>query len=175
MDPQQQDYSLTLYHLLKTLDKTRLVVGNDGWEMTKSDLCAIHCYDHGNSGEEKKIARFEKQFATLEDMLQIRPGGRSLYANGFEYGGEPIVVSECGGVSFACEKESGWGYTQVSGQEEFIATYLRIVNTIFASGHVCGYCYTQLTDVEQEINGLLTADRRFKVDAGAIKALNDGL
>lgn len=47
----EQNQSIGMYYLLKSLDATRLVISNDGWEMTKSDICAIHNYNHGSSSE----------------------------------------------------------------------------------------------------------------------------
>ena len=65
------------------------------------------------------------------------------------------------------------GYTSVDNEVEFLKDYQRVLSAVYASVGLWGYCYTQLTDVEQEINGLLTYDRQPKVDLAAIKAIND--
>ncbi len=69
--------------------------------------------------------------------------------------------------------EDAWGYTSAGSEEEFLADYERIVDVVRASADLCGYCYTQLTDVEQEMNGLLTYDRRPKCDLKKIAEINE--
>ena len=45
---QQQHFARSLYHLAHGLDPSRLVIANDGWEMTENDICAFHSYKHGS-------------------------------------------------------------------------------------------------------------------------------
>ena len=68
----------------------------------------------------------------------------------------------------------GWGYTSVSSQEEFIEDYSRIMKAVLGSKGLWGFCYTQLYDVEQEINGMLTYDREPKCDLQKIREINEG-
>ena len=77
--------------------------------------------------------------------------------------------------SFGKTEEGSWGYTKASDEDGYLADLARIFGNIGSNRVVCGYCYTQLTDVEQEQNGLLTYDRRFKVDAEKIKKINDSI
>lgn len=70
--------------------------------------------------------------------------------------------------------EKGWGYTSVEDAQAFVEDYARIMDAVYASDGLWGFCYTQLTDVEQEINGLLTYDRKPKCDPAAIRAINEG-
>lgn len=72
-------------------------------------------------------------------------------------------MSEFGGIAFDSEDE-GWGYSTVGNAEELLERYGALVSALLESNAVQGFCYTQLTDVEQEVNGLLTHDRRPKVD-----------
>ena len=58
-------------------------------------------------------------------------------------------------------------------EEEFIRRFDSVTSAIKALPYVCGYCYTQVSDVQQEINGLMTADRKFKVDPSVIREIND--
>ena len=58
-------------------------------------------------------------------------------------------------------------------EEEFIRRFDSVTSAIKALPYVCGYCYTQVSDVQQEINGLMTADRKFKVDPSAIREINN--
>ncbi|MCI8833877.1 MAG: glycoside hydrolase family 2 [Ruminococcus sp.] len=182
-DKSQQAHSLALYYHVKSLDSTRLVIGNDGWEMTKTDICAIHNYNHGEAGETEKQERFRESLVTLESILYAMPAGRQVYAEGFSYGGEPVMLTEFGGIAFGKETkmrkkaekkiEKEWGYTNVKTGEEFLKVYARLLSVIQDSEVLSGYCYTQLTDVEQEVNGLLTTDRTPKVDVEKIREINE--
>lgn len=170
---QQQNHSLAMYHLIHSLDPTRLVISNDGWELTKTDICAIHNYNHGNQDEILKYDAFKTSLATIEETLASRPAGRPVYSSGFEHQGEPILLTEFGGIGFKVGEDSGWGYTSVKNEKEYIEDYKRIMEAVYASEILHGYCYTQLTDVEQEINGLLTYDRKPKCDLSVIKDINE--
>lgn len=172
-DSRQQAHSLALYYHVKSLDSTRLVISNDGWEMTKSDICAIHNYTHGEEWEKAKQLAFRKGLETRENLLRAMPSGRQIYADGFSYGGEPILLTEFGGISFVTGGDREWGYTSVDSEEAFLKVYARLMEAIQNSQALFGYCYTQLTDVEQEVNGLLTMEREPKVDPARVKELND--
>lgn len=170
---QQQNHSLAMYHLIHSLDTTRLVISNDGWELTKTDICAVHNYNHGNKDEVGKYEKYKLDLISKEGILSSMPSKRSIYANGFEHQGEPILLTEFGGIGFKIGDESGWGYTSVNNEKNFIEDYERIMKAVYSSNILFGYCYTQLTDVEQEINGLLTYDRKPKCEIEKIKEIND--
>ncbi|MEH7073101.1 glycoside hydrolase family 2 protein [Neobacillus drentensis] len=170
---QQQHHSLAMYHLIHSLDTSRLVISNDGWELTETDICAIHNYNHGSSGEKAKYEDFKESLITKENLLSSKPAGRGIYADGFEHKGEPILLTEFGGIGFKVGEDNGWGYTSVKDEHEFIADYRRVMEAIYASKGLHGYCYTQLTDVEQEINGLLSYNREPKCELSKIKEIND--
>ena len=157
-DPAQVDHLLTLYHLTRSLDRTRLVVSNDGWEHALTDLCTIH--DYGSAGD------LSSRYATPESSVSARPAKRPIYAPGHGYRGEPILISEFGGIAFSGEE--GWGYSTVADAVEFLERYEALMTALQQSETVRGFCYTQLTDVEQETNGLLTYEREPKVDLARI-------
>lgn len=169
---QQQHHSLAMYHLIHSLDTTRLVISNDGWELTKSDICAIHNYNHGAPGETDKYEYYKQSLSTKEELLKSQPAKRRIYANGFAHQGEPILLTEFGGIAFKTGSEEGWGYTSVSNEQDFVQEYRRIIEAVYASRAIHGFCYTQLTDVEQEINGLLTYDRKPKCDLNEIRKIH---
>jgi len=171
-DSRQQHHSLAMYSLIHSLDPTRLVVSNDGWELTRSDICAVHNYNHGMPDETAKYEEFKRSIATREQILQSKPALRGVYANGFSHQGEPILLTEFGGIAYKIGSEAGWGYTSVSTEEDFVKEYRRVLEAVYASGILHGFCYTQLTDVEQEVNGLLTYDRKPKCDLEAIRQIN---
>lgn len=169
----QQHCSQAMYHYLHSIDPTRLVESNDGWEQTETDICAIHNYAHGQAEEQGKYEEYRAMLATRDSLLTMCPSCWDIYARGFSNQGEPILLTEFGGIGFDVSGEPGWGYTSVSDAEEFLKDYSRIMDAVYASEGLWGYCYTQLTDVEQEINGLLTYDRQPKCDPAAVKAIND--
>lgn len=172
-DKQQQSHSLAMYYLIKSLDQSRLVISNDGWEMTVTDICAIHNYNHGGAKEIRKQEVFKESLLSKENILNSNPAKRNIYANGFEYNGEPIMLTEFGGIGYKVGSDEGWGYTSVSGAKEFLDDYKRVLEHVYSSKVLHGYCYTQLTDVEQEINGLLTYDRKPKCPLEDIKKVNE--
>ncbi|OQA78395.1 MAG: Evolved beta-galactosidase subunit alpha [Tenericutes bacterium ADurb.Bin239] len=172
-DKRQQQHALDLYNFIKSQDKTRFVVGNDGWEQVITDICAIHNYNHGHHDDKEAIAAFNKSISTKDALLNSQPAKRPIYANGYAYRGEPILLTEFGGISYQMSEDKGWGYTAVSDADRLLSEYKRIILAIKKSTALVGYCYTQLTDVEQEINGLLTYDRRPKLPVEKVKEVND--
>lgn len=176
-DKKQQAHSLALYYHVRSLDDTRLIITNDGWEMTKSDICAIHNYNHGQKEEKKKQENFRKSLSCTHELISSMPAGRQIYADGYNYDGVPIMLTEFGGLAYVndTEQEKAWGYTVIESEEEFLKTYERILKNINDSDALYGYCYTQLSDVEQEVNGLLTYDRKYKVAPELIKKINDNV
>lgn len=175
-DEKHQAHSLSLYYQIKSLDNTRLVVGNDGWEQTKTDICAIHNYNHGSEGEKVKQEYFKTVLKTKENLLESKAAGKPIYANGFNYENEtPIMITEFGGVAFDHKNLKGWGYTCVKSSDSLLAEYKRILSVFTESEVIFGYCYTQLYDVEQEVNGLLTYEREAKCNIESIKEINDAV
>ena len=164
---EEQAHSAAMVYLTKSLDQTRPVISNDGWEHTCTDLLTIHDY-------EWKYEVMKKRYESLENILNFHAGGRPLFANGWEYQGQPILVTEFGGISYQKGKEDGWGYSNATSGEDFARRYHDVVAPLLESPFVQGYCYTELTDVEQEINGLLTYDRQPKIDVEIIRQINNG-
>lgn len=173
-DRQQQHFSQALYHYLHTLDTTRPVVSNDGWAATETDLVGIHNYAHGRKEEKKKQEYFAETLSTRENLIRRHSSPWPVFAEGFFYKREPILLTEFGGIAFDVSGEHGWGYTSVETEEDFLQEYRRILEAVYDSKALWGYCYTQFTDVEQEINGLLTYDRKPKCDMDKIRAINEG-
>lgn len=165
-DPRQLHHCKALVELTKSLDATRLVMSNDGWEQTIPDVLGIHDY-------EAKADILRQRYASLESILAFRPADRAVFAPGCRYAGQPVMVTECGGISFRSQG-GAWGYTDTKTPEEFLETYRQVVASLLSSELVQGFCYTQLTDVQQEQNGLLTFDRRPKFDFAAIREINEG-
>ncbi|SDN89492.1 glycoside hydrolase family 2 protein [Alkalicoccus daliensis] len=166
-EEKQRQHTLAMYHLTKSLDDTRLAFSNDGWEHTISDMLTIHDYE---ASKDVLLNRYSR----LENILQSLPGHKQLYAPGYTYRKEPIQVTEFGGIAYQKSSWEGWGYSGATTDEEFADRYEAVISAMLESPLVQGFCYTQLTDVEQEINGLLTYDRKPKIPLETIRAINEG-
>lgn len=158
-----------LYHLTRTLDATRPVIGNDGWEASATDILGIHDYD---CEPERLGARYAVSDPVRTLFDQRRPGGRILTLDGFPHRGQPIVLTEFGGIAFdpAANTAGTWGYSRAHTAESFLELYrdlLAVVNNTFMFS---GFCYTQFADTFQEANGLLCADRTPKIPLDQIYA-----
>ncbi len=166
-DCRQQAFAKALYHMAHSLDSTRLVISNDGWETVDTDICAFHSYKHGEEGDMRQQELFAKSLKSAETMGEIVE--KPLFAGDTPYCGQPIVLSEFGGISIS-EEEEGWGYTSV-GKNRFLEVYRRILRAVYASDILSGFCYTQLADIEQEINGLLTEAHTYKFPPEKIREI----
>ncbi len=172
-DPRQQNHLKALYALTKSLDATRLVIDNDGWEhVDTTDLFAIH--DYAPTGN----LLYEIYKDLGKTGIPARRTGRSLLAPGYRYNGSPILLSEFGGIAYIPPGQQvppdAWGYAGVEKTAEAALTRLRgLYEALAKIPEFAGLCYTQLTDVEQEINGLLTYDRKPKFDWKVIREINE--
>ena len=157
-DKAQQAHCNAMMLTTKALDPTRVVIDNDGWEHTCGDLVTLH--DYTQDGNQLK-----KQFASLRDILaiQMKPHDKPLFADGYGYQGQPIMLSEFGGVK-----------NDPTDPEKFAKKYAQLTKAVQESPLICGYCYTQLTDIENECNGLLSYRREPKLPLETIRAINQG-
>ncbi|HEX2686126.1 MAG TPA: glycoside hydrolase family 2 TIM barrel-domain containing protein, partial [Kofleriaceae bacterium] len=152
-----RDYVRSLYHLTKTLDPTRPVIGNDGWENVATDLITIHDYASNPAVLRERYATPESVSLVLERQ---QPGGRALVMPGFKPNQQPTILSELGGISLITDRAPGaWGYSRVDDPEDLALAYEGIMRALHACRGIAGFCYTQLTDTFQERNGLLTTAR----------------
>jgi beta-galactosidase/beta-glucuronidase len=166
-DGRQQKFTEGIYHLTKSIDPNRPVITNDGWEHTVSDILTLH--DYVESGTEF-LRHYADKSPIVNNELSFNHWKYAL-AQGYKYHGQPIIISEFGGIAFQTDK--GWGYgNQVVTEEAFIERFRSITQAIKNIDYICGYCYTQVTDVQQEMNGLLTEDRKPKIPLEVIKEIN---
>jgi beta-galactosidase/beta-glucuronidase len=153
-----------LYHLTRTLDSTRPVIGNDGWESSATDIIGIHDYD---ANTEQLLQRYGTEADTQKLFDRRRPGGRILTLDGYPHRGQPIMLTEFGGIAYAKCPQPGvrqvWGYSKVTSDEEFAHRYFRLLEVVSQTPLFSGFCYTQFADTFQEANGLLCADRTPKI------------
>jgi len=174
--PGQYAFLERMVSATRRLDLTRPVIDNDGWEHTDvTDILAIHDYSH--SGDALR-ERYKETIAGGPLPARIWTGSRAIFARESRYHGQPIMLTEVGGLlllpNLPKEKLDKLYniYASFQTPDELLAMYADIMSGIAELPFVAGFCYTQLTDVEQEINGLLTYDRHPKVNPEAVAEIH---
>jgi beta-galactosidase/beta-glucuronidase len=174
----ERNHIRSLYYATKTLDPTRPVNDNCGWEHVETDLTTFHDYADGEA---------LTQTCSKMDGILGSHGGRPLFLPviGSDPGSShtsnaPILCTEFGGINIArsaAEKsaERDWGYTTATDPKDLLKRIEKMMTGIVDGGHICGFVYTQLTDIEQEVNGLYTPDRKEKLDAKEVKRIVEGV
>jgi len=168
-DVGQQHFTKGIYHMTKAYDAMRPVIVNDGWEHTVSDIVTLHDYEE--SGE-VFAERYREKDAVLGNAFPFN-NSRYAMAKGCTYRGQPVLISEYGGIAF--RTKDGWGYgEQVEDEESFLERFRKITDAVRGLEYSVGFCYTQLTDVYQEVNGLYTMGRQPKVEIERIREIVTG-
>ncbi len=157
---QNDDVLRTIYRLSKALDITRPVIDTSGNYHVETDIYDVHDY-------EQHPDEFSRRYGAGTEPIFERFPNRQRYTRG-----KPVFVSEYGGIRWT-DDNSGWGYGEgPKSEEEFIERYRGLTEVLLGNSDHFGFCYTQLTDVEQEQNGLYTYDRKPKFDPAVIRAIN---
>ncbi len=159
-----------LYYLTHTLDPSRPVVGNDGWESTTTDIIGIHDYDNHPT---RIFQRYQTSIPLSDLLTQRQPAGRAITLEDYPHEGQPIMLTEFGGIALVREQTTArraWGYAFSHTESEFLRKYSALLSVVNRIEVFAGFCYTQLTDTFQEANGLLFADRTPKVPLEEIRA-----
>jgi beta-galactosidase/beta-glucuronidase len=158
-NPRERHYVQALYHLTKTLDATRPVIGNDGWESVATDIISIHDYDDQPA---RMAARYHAEDVRPRLFKRERPGGRLLILDGHSPAEHPLMLTEFGGIALRATAGT-WGYSTCRTPEELARAYTELLEVIRSLALLAGFCYTQFADTYQEANGLLYADRTPKI------------
>jgi hypothetical protein len=158
--PSHRHYVQSLYHLTKTVDPTRPIVGNDGWESVATDMLGVHDYSESAADLARRYGSFDAVPAIIGAM---RPGGRSITLHGHPHAGQPLLVSEYGGIALTAQEEGAWGYVRAADADDLARRYTEMTEPLRTSPVLAGFCYTQFADTYQEANGLLYADRTPKI------------
>lgn len=146
-----------VYRATKAVDPTRPVIDTSGNYHVMTDIFDVH--DYCQDGEEFRTHYETKYFNPFEERQTYR--------------GEPYFVSEYGGIQWSGEQKGGWGYGEAPAtEEEFINRYRALTEALLKNENIMGFCYTQLYDVEQEQNGLMTYERKFKFDPDIFREIN---
>ena len=149
--------------LTKQLDPTRPVCDSSGYIHAETDIWSVHNYAQDPALLAQKLATEPVYCAEPEVELQA-------------YKGQPYFVAEYGGVKYIPEgrtpwEQGSWGYgTAPVSREETLKRMHELTAVVVASG-AAGFCYTQLTDIEQEQNGVYNYDRTPKFTTGEMQSI----
>jgi len=154
-------------NLTRQLDPTRPINDCSGYVHVETDIFTVHDYDQNPE-------TFRERYAS------VAPGGKDVFVRFPEisvpYEGQPYVVDEYGGTFWTKDHQSKepagtgrsqWGFGKSAEQVEELIGKLTLILTNHRQ--IAGYCYTQLTDIEQEVNGIYTYDRKLKFDTARLK------
>lgn len=162
---QWDDLLRMAYRTTKNLDPTRPCIDTSGNFHVETDIFDVHDY-------EQNVESFKNNYDRL--MSENDLCDRHHDKQGTQiWNGEPVFMSEYGGIRWASEQNNGWGYGEAPvSEEEFKARYKGLTEALLQNDKMCGFCYTQLYDVEQELNGLYTYYREPKFDMAFFHAVN---
>lgn len=168
---QNDDFVRALYYTTKAIDTTRPCIGTSGNYQVASDIYDLHDYIQ-EKGEFEKIylAPTYEEFAEAYDE---KHEWVSKYQKSADWKDYALYLSEYGGIQWDTQGVGGWGYGNgPKTEQEYMERYEYLTKTLMDSPYICGVCYTQLYDVEQEVNGIYTYDRQKKFDISRIRKVN---
>lgn len=164
---QDDDILRIVYRTVKSLDKTRPCIDTSGNFHVETDIFDVHDYEQDYNVFK---ANYDKLFT--ENTLYDR------FSHLQKWHGEPVFVSEYGGIRIDLsnpenDREKAWGYgNAATSLEEFYERYDGLTTAMIDNPKMIGFCYTQLTDVEQELNGIYNYDRTEKFDSEVLYKIN---
>ena len=175
---QHNDTVALIVELTRAYDPTRPIIDSSGYWHVNTDIFDVHDYEQ--RPEEFKAHYDPMLTVTEQDDEAVRK--EKVYSNdkyfggvyGFDYTTLPYFVSEYGGIwwNARTEDEASWGYgDRPEDLEEFYTRLEGLTDALLENKRICAFCYTQLTDVEQEQNGIYYYDRSPKFDAARLKAI----
>ncbi len=165
---QDDDVIRIVYRTIKNLDKTRPCIDTSGNYHVETDIYDLHNYDQDYN---KFRADYDKLLT--DNVVFDHQGHRQ------NWNGEPLFMSEYGGIRVELrdaeenDREKAWGYgNAATSLEEFYERYDGLTTAVIDNPKMIGFCYTQLTDVEQELNGIYRYDRSEKFDSEILYKIN---
>ncbi len=159
---QRRETVSLLYRFTKAMDPSRPCIDTSGYVHVQTDIFDVHDYDQTPETFRERY----KAFAEKGEFNQ--PEFTKPLQN---YGGQPVFISEYGGIRWSNDA-NGWGYGEGPQTEDaFFERFQALTDAQLDHPKFFGFCYTQLTDVEQEQNGLYTFDRQPKFDPAKVHAI----
>ncbi|KAI0203904.1 glycoside hydrolase family 2 protein [Astrocystis sublimbata] len=181
---EQRDHLRSLYYITKSLDPTRPVNDNCGWEHVLTDLSTFHDYSDAPA--------LLKSCASLEKTLDRDWCSRAMFVGPIgdkdpaskHRPGAPLLNTEFAGVNIAntnvasdeIQPQGGggdWGYTTAKDPTDLLKRVEALVKAVCQGDFISGFVYTQFSDIEQEVNGLYSFDRKEKIPASEVKKIFD--
>lgn len=163
------DSTQALFLAAKAMDTTRPVLDASGYSHRVPEADVYDCHDY-----EQDVERFRANHAGLAEGRPFQNGPADKLWS-IPYRGQPFFVSEFGGTWWnpnVRPDDYSWGYgRRPESLEEFYKRFQGLCDVLLDNPHMFGYCYTQLTDVYQEQNGIYTFDRRPKFDAERLRRI----
>ncbi len=147
----------TVYNVTRAVDPMRPIIDTSGYVHVVTDIYDVHNYEQ----DPEKFRKAFEPLITGEGNVFVNHPRREKYE------GQPYFVSEFGGTYWNIDDDpsAAWGYGNAPKDiEEFYARFEGLVNVLLDNPKMCAFCYTQLTDVYQEKNGIYSFDRRTKFD-----------
>ena len=162
--PHDQDDNLllTVARVTKSVDPSRPIIDASGYHHVETDVIDIHDYT-------QDVAEFRDRYARLAAGKVITFDGDRIQE---AYDRDATYVSEYGGIWWNPEAEEGWGYgDRPEDAEDFLSRYRGLTEALLEHPTISALCYTQLYDIEQEVNGLYTYDREPKFDPDSVREI----
>jgi len=137
----EQNHVRSLYYRTKTLDPTRPINDNCGWEHVCTDLTTFHDYSDGPD--------LAKTCQSLEEILKPKAGKDMFVGDSSHRHDAPVICTEFGGVNIAPRQdetaiEGSWGYTTATDAQDLLQRVRRLMLGVVEGGLCCGFVYTQL-------------------------------
>ncbi len=165
---QDDDVLKIVYRTVKAMDKTRPCIDTSGNFHVETDIFDVHDYEQDYN-----------VFKTNYDKLFTENFLHDRFSHIQKWNGEPVFMSEYGGIRVELktfeenDREKAWGYgNAATSLEEFYERYDGLTTAMIDNPKMIGFCYTQLTDVEQELNGIYRYDRTEKFDSDILYKIN---
>jgi len=158
-ESQRRESIRLIYDVTRAVDPTRPIIDTSGYTHVYTDVDDNHDYTQDPRELEKR----------QDPLVQGRPFRN--HAGDAAYRGQPFICSEYGGIWWNPGQKGSkeWGYgNRPRSAKEFLDRLARLTGVLVNNPGMSGFCYTQLTDVEQEVNGLYTFDRKPKFDPSVI-------
>ncbi len=163
---QDDDLLRIVYQMTKQYDTTRPCIDTSGNFHVQTDIYDLHDYNQ----DPASFAQRYQGFAQGGPLVDNHPNRQKPVE------GVPVFISEYGGIKWDVshgEKKDAWGYGDgPKTMEEYLERYRGLTDALLDNPRMFGFCFTQLYDVEQEVNGLYTYDRKAKFDMEVIRKIN---
>ena len=155
-----------LHKITMEYDPTRIFIDNSGWCHVEGTFDMYDVHDYGMTAE-KYLPLIEGK-----EVECVKVWGGNFQKSDYTTRNDICFVSEFGGIRIQTANGQGWGYGEASKNvQAFVDRYKMLVDALLDNPKITAFCYTQLTDVEQEQNGLYTYDRVPKVNPELIKPI----